>query len=123
MAECEHSSAPAFHVRDDATDQHRWRNIRQCQGLLDRIIPASLTYAADSLSASARRPVTRAYAELLLKASYAVKTQAGISDQSYQFQRRHFYREGQGTRWPPQRGLVVGWRWMPGISYFLILVN
>jgi hypothetical protein len=102
------------------TDGGTFDNAKACSTELFLLSP---TYAADSLSASARRPVTRADAELLLKASYAVKTQAGISDQSYQFQRRHFYREGQGTRWPPQRGLVVGWRWMPGISYFLILVN
>jgi hypothetical protein len=62
--ECEHCSAPqAFHVRDAASDQDRWRNIRQRQRHVStELFLLSPTYAADSLEcqphAYARRLAT-----------------------------------------------------------------
>jgi hypothetical protein len=45
---------------------------------------------------------------LLLKASYAVKTQAGISDQSYCFSEEDpLYGEGQGTRWATAAWVII----------------
>jgi hypothetical protein len=48
------------------------------------------------------------YAELLLKASYVVKTHAGISDQSYSSSdEQPLYGEGQGTRWGTAAWVII----------------
>jgi hypothetical protein len=45
---------------------------------------------------------------LLLKATYAVKTQAGISDQSYcSSDEDPLYGEGQGTRWATAAWVII----------------
>jgi hypothetical protein len=45
---------------------------------------------------------------LLLKATYAVKTQAGISDQSYcSSDENPLYGEGQGTRWATAAWVII----------------
>jgi hypothetical protein len=64
----------------------------------------SLTYAATTRRANVRLP----RAELLLKAKYAVKTQPGISIQSYSFSDEDpLYGEGQGTRWATAAWVLI----------------
>jgi hypothetical protein len=48
------------------------------------------------------------HAELLLKEKYALKTQAGISDQSYSSSDEEpLYGEGQGTRWATAAWVII----------------
>jgi hypothetical protein len=69
----------------------------------DRVIPALTNLRSRQLGVSAAACHT--HAELLQKATNAVKTQAGISEQTYcSSEEEPLYGEGQGTRWPLQRG-------------------
>ena len=48
------------------------------------------------------------HAELLRKASYGIKTGAGISDQAYSPTAAHpLYGEGKGTRWAPSAWVII----------------
>jgi hypothetical protein len=48
------------------------------------------------------------HAELLQKATYAVKTQAGISEQTYcSSEEEPLYGEGQGTRWATAAWVII----------------
>jgi hypothetical protein len=73
----------------------------------DRIIPALTNLRSRQLGVPASACHT--HAELLRMASYVVKTQAGISDQSYSSSDEEpLYGEGQGTKWATAAWVIIG---------------
>jgi hypothetical protein len=71
----------------------------------DRIIPALTNLRSRQLGC---RSTCHMHAEVLLKASYVVKTQAGIYDQSYfSSDEQPLYGEGQGTKWATAAWVII----------------
>jgi hypothetical protein len=72
----------------------------------NRIIPALTNLRSRQLGVPASACHT--HAELLRTASYVVKTQAGISDQSYSSSAEApLYGEGQGTKWATAAWVII----------------
>jgi hypothetical protein len=72
----------------------------------DRIIPALTNLRSHQLGVPAA--ACHMHAELLQKATYAVKTQAGISEQTYySSDEEPLYGEGQGTRWATAAWVII----------------
>jgi hypothetical protein len=73
----------------------------------DRIIPTLTNLRSHQLGVPASACHT--HAELLLKATYAVKTQAGISNRSYcsNDDDEPLYGEGRGTRWATAAWVII----------------
>ena len=72
----------------------------------DRIIPALTNLRSRQLGV--RASACHTHAELLLKATYAVKTQAGISDKTYcHSDEDPLYGEDQGTKWAAAAWVII----------------